>query len=174
MTRLTLDPVFGSYPLVVVAALLLLGLLALGPGSDRLSRLKRAALLVLRLATILLVLAALLRPTLVYTETKRQSATLLVMADQSRSMSVKDGIGGKSRWELLRRTVADAESELGALAEDFELKAYAFDSEAYAAEIEGGKIALAENPEGNRRPSARCSKTCSAWRPASGSWASFY
>ncbi len=150
MTRLTFDPVFGSYPLVVVAALVLLALLAFRPGASRLSGPKRLALAALRTAVIVLVLLALLRPTLVYTETKKQSATLILLMDRSRSMSVHDGIGGKSRWEVLRRTVSDAQPALAELAEDFELKAYTFDVEARAVDVENGEISLGKTPDGKQ------------------------
>jgi len=150
MSRLSFDPVFGSYALVVAAALLLLGLLALGPGRGRLSGPKRAALLGLRIGAILLVILALLRPRLVYTETIKQSATLVVLVDQSQSMSVPDVGGGKTRWQSLRRSVADAQSALAELARDFELRAYAFDAETHALQLDGGKIPLPENPEGKQ------------------------
>lgn len=150
MTRLTFDPVFGSYFLVVVAAMTSMGLLALGPGRNRVTSAKRSTLAALRAATIALLLAALLRPTLVYTETVKQSATLVILADQSRSMSVRDGIGGKSRWDVLRGTVRDAESELEELAQDFELVVYTFDAEARPAEIDGGKILLGDTPDGEQ------------------------
>ncbi len=148
MFRIALYPVGGSYLVVVAVALLLLGLLALGPGGDRLSRRQRAILTAMRLAVIVLLILAMLRPTLVYSRIKRQSATLLVLVDQSRSMSVPDAIGGKSRWEALRRSVADAQPALAKLAEDFELKAYVFDSEAHSIDVRNGKIPLGKTPEG--------------------------
>ena len=150
MSRLSFDPVFGSYALVVAAALLLLGLLALGPGRSRLSGPKRAALLALRLGAILLVILALLRPRLVYTETSKQSATLVVLIDQSQSMSVPDAGGGKTRWEQLRRSVADAQSALAELARDFELRAYTFDAETHPLQLDGGQIPLPETPDGKQ------------------------
>ena len=47
-------------------------------------------------AVIALALFAMLRPALVYTKTKPQSATLVVLADRSRSMMISDAVGGKS------------------------------------------------------------------------------
>jgi hypothetical protein len=150
MSRLSFDPVFGSYLVVGGAALMLLGLLVLGPGRGGLSGPKRAALRVLRIAAILLVILALLRPRVIYTETIKQSATLVVLIDQSQSMSVPDAGGGKTRWQLLRRSVADAESALARLAGDFELKAYTFDAQALPLEVDGGKIPLPESPDGKQ------------------------
>jgi len=150
MSRLSFDPVFGSYLWVVAAALLLLGLLVLGPGRGRMSRPKRAVLLALRIGVIVLVILALLRPRLVYTEIRRQSATLVLLIDQSQSMSVPDAGGGKSRWQLLCRSVGDAQSALAELAEDFELRAYSFDAQTSPLEVDGGKIPLPETPDGKQ------------------------
>ena len=129
MTRLSFQPVGDSFLLVVVVALVLLALLAVGPGRDRLSGRRRLGLAALRAVVIGLVTLAMLRPTLISTETKKQSATLILLADKSRSMSVQDVLGGKARWDALRRALADAEPALGELARDFELKAYAFDEQ---------------------------------------------
>jgi len=150
MTRLTFYPIFDSYATVVVVALLLLGLLAVRPGRTGLSGSRWAALVGLRLAVAALVLLAMLRPTVVRTEIKRQSATLIVLLDRSRSMTVRDALGDKSRWEMLRETLADAGGELGRLADDFELKAYTFDAGLNSLEVEGGEIALPEKPDGEQ------------------------
>ncbi len=49
-----------------------------------------------------------LRPTLVYTETKKEKATLIILADDSRSMSIPDALDGKTRWDALRSALDDA------------------------------------------------------------------
>ena len=97
-----------SYLLVGLVALVLLALLALGPGSAKASAPRRITLFVLRFGAVLLVLLALLRPTLVYLTMTKQPATLVIMLDKSRSMTVTDEVGGRSRWEAERRTLADA------------------------------------------------------------------
>jgi hypothetical protein len=146
-----LDPVGGDNYLVVLAvALGLLGLLALGPPRGRTTLRRRAALLAIRAAVVLMVLLAMLRPTLVYTEMRKQAATLVMLFDKSRSMTVPDAIGGKTRYEVLQRTVADSESALAALAKDYEVKAYSFDSQLHPLEVEGGRIALPEVPDGDQ------------------------
>ena len=76
-------------------------------------------LALLRAAVIALVVLAMLRPTLIYTQTKKQAATLVVLADQSRSMSVPDAVGNKTRWEALRGALADAAPALAKLAARF-------------------------------------------------------
>ncbi|MBN2477416.1 MAG: hypothetical protein JXB62_22615 [Pirellulales bacterium] len=150
MLRPSFYPVADSYLLVVVVALLLAGLLLLGPGRGRVGGWRRATLIGLRAAVVLLIVLAMLRPTLIYTETKKQSATLVILADRSRSMSVQDTVGNKSRYEALRRTIVEAAPALAALAEDFELKAYTFDAQARPAKTAGGKITLGPTPDGEQ------------------------
>jgi len=150
MVRLSFYPVGDSYLLVGVAALVLLGLLAVRPVWDGTGRGRRAALGAIRLGVVVLVVLAMLRPTLVYTESTMQPATVIVLADQSQSMSVPDAIGGKTRWEALRRTLDDAQDAFNQLGENFEIKAYAFDLQARSAKVLDGKIPLAETPEGKQ------------------------
>ena len=78
MTRLSFYPVGDSYLVVLVAALVLLGLLLVGPTRKGLSRSQRSVLSALRVGVIVLVVLAMLRPTLVLTEIRKQSATLAV------------------------------------------------------------------------------------------------
>ena len=155
MSRLSFDPVFGAYWLVLAAALVLLGLLVLGPGRGRISRPKRAVLLALRVGVILLVILALLQPRLIYIETRKQPATLILLIDRSQSMSVPDAGGGKTRWQLLQLSLDEAQAALADLAEDFpdlELKAYTFDVQTDPAEVDRarGKLDLPESPQGKQ------------------------
>ena len=125
MARLSFYPVGDSYLLVAVVAIVLVGLLAIGPARHRLSRRRRAALFALRLGSVLMVLLAMLRPTLVTTEINKQAATLIVLADTSRSMSVPDALGGrKTRYEAMRGSLDEARDGLRRLAENFEVKTY--------------------------------------------------
>ena len=149
MARLSFYPVGDSYLLVAVVATALLGLLAIGPASERMSRRRGTVLFGLRAAAVLMVLLAMLRPTLVTTEATKQAATLVVLSDTSRSMSVPDALGGrKTRYEAMRRSLDDSQEGLAGLAEDFEVKAYAFDAQARALEVADGKVPLPNTPEG--------------------------
>ncbi len=150
MTRLTFYPIFDSYATVIVVAVLLLGLLAVRPRRSGFSRWRWLALAGLRLAIIGLLALAMLRPTVVRTEVKRQSATLVMLVDRSRSMTIQDALGGKSRWEMVQETLAEAGAELKQLAADFELKAYAFDASLSALQVDGGHIALPAAPNGEQ------------------------
>ena len=141
-------PIADSYLLVGTAALVLLALLAVGPGRGRVDRRRRITLFGLRLAVVVLVVLAMLRPTLVYTRTEKEAATLVVLADRSRSMSVPDEIGDRTRWEAQRRTLDAARSALAELAEDLEIAAFTFDAEARPVDVVHGEIRLPEEPDG--------------------------
>jgi uncharacterized membrane protein len=148
--RLSFYPVADSYLLVLAAALVLLGLMAFGPPRSKTTPRRRFVLAAIRLAVVAMIVLAMLRPTLVYTEMKKQAATLVVLADKSRSMSVPDGTAGKTRYQALQQTLAEAERPMRQLGDEFEIKAYGFDAEARPAQVARGKIALPESPDGQQ------------------------
>ena len=152
MLRLSLYPVGDDHYLVVVAvALALLALLWLGPGRSQLDRRKRRTLMAIRLAVIVLVIAAMLRPTLVYTKTTKREATLIVLFDWTRSMTVPDETNGRTRFEAMKQALFDASDSLGELASapEFEVKAYAFDADLHAIEMVDGRFEFGQ-PEGDQ------------------------
>ncbi len=150
MTQWYLNPV-GGYWLV---GLLSLGLLALvvflGVPAARLSRGRRLVLFLLRAAVLILMMAALLRPTLVLTVTKKRSAVLVMLLDRSRSMLISDSVGGKSRWESLQTTLEDASSALASLGEDIQVEGYSFDVDVAPLEYAEGRFKLDDKPTGEQ------------------------
>ena len=150
MFRWSFYPVADSYLLVSGAALVLLGLLTVGPSRAKTAGPRRKTLVAIRVAAVVLVILAMLRPTLVYTKTEKQSATLVVLADGSRSMSVPDEAQGMTRWEALRQTLGEAKDALMRVDEDFEIRAYSFDAQAHPAEVVEGEIQLADRPDGDQ------------------------
>jgi hypothetical protein len=150
MTQWYFNPV-GGYALVSAAALALVLLLTLlGLPRHRLTPRRRAALVALRLAVIVLAMFAMLRPALVHTTTKRRSATLVVMVDRSRSMKIADAVGGKSRWDMLGSSVGEALPALRSLAEDLEIKVYTFDADVRPLDFSQGTLDLAAPPDGQQ------------------------
>ncbi|MDC0936826.1 hypothetical protein OAS39_11110 [Pirellulales bacterium] len=143
---MTLDPV-GSIWLVIAAALALVPLLAIGPRRGW-SRRRRITLTALRGMTLLLLIAMLLRPAIETVEVKRLPATLLILSDVSRSMQVEDAVNDVSRYQAMLDVLASAEGELATLADAWDLRAYAFGQELAALEIEGGSLALPDEPDG--------------------------
>ena len=150
MSQWYFNPV-GGYGLVCAAALvLILPLTLLGLPRHRLSPRQRWTLFGIRLAVIALAMLAMLRPSLVHTKTKKQSVTLVVLVDQSRSMLVADAVGGKSRWAVLQSAVEEALPALEQLGENLEIKMYSFDSELHPLDFSSGKLELRSLPDGQQ------------------------
>jgi len=81
----------------------------------------------LRLAAVLLCLVAALRPSVVYEEKRKQAAALLFLIDASSSMRLADEAGGRTRWELARKTLGEGRAAGLALGDGLVLKSYRFD-----------------------------------------------
>ena len=144
-------PIADSYWFVLAVALALLLIVALvGPGKDRVSAGRRLTLGMIRCVIVLLVVAAMLRPTLVHTEIQKHPATLVLLIDQTRSMMVGDCLNNKTRWESLLTTLKDCVPALRKLERDFEVKAYTFDAETHPVEVKDGRPVLPEKPTGQQ------------------------
>ena len=143
-------PVADSYVVVAAVALALVLLLGIGPARGKTGTKRRLVLTGIRLAIILLLVAAMLRPTLVHTTTKKQSATLVILADKSRSMTVRDEINGRTRWEALKNTLDNSSGAFRKLSADVDIRAYTFDSAAHPVEVKEGQIAAGDDPDGQQ------------------------
>ena len=139
----------GGYGLVVLcAAALLVAMLLTSRELRRLLPRRRWTLVALRVVVFLLVIAALLRPTRVYTEIRQQPATLVVLADRSKSMQTADAFGDRSRWDALRDTIAQSQSLLSNMGENMEVKVYDFARELAPVEFIGGNLDLGKSADG--------------------------
>jgi len=147
--RLSLTPA-GGFVLVVVVAIALVALLALGPGRSRTSDRRRHVLVGLRIITIALVILAMLQPTLVWTTVTQRPATLVLLADSSRSMQVADVVGNKSRWQALLAAITDAWPSLTAVDDELDIKVYTFDSQAHERDVSLDKPDFPEKAEGDQ------------------------
>jgi hypothetical protein len=131
-----------SMTVVVLVTAVLLGLLAIRPRHVQLLKRQWAALIGLRLAVVLLMLFALLRPSLVYTKVEPVAASLVLLVDSSRSMQVADSQGNKSRWDSVRQLLDASASDLATISKKLAVNAYEFDSQSRKVAIENGKIGL--------------------------------
>ncbi|MEM7313066.1 MAG: hypothetical protein AAF497_07925, partial [Planctomycetota bacterium] len=84
MTHWTFQPIFDSYLIAGLLIAILLLLWFIKPAISVANPKRQRVLRGLRLAVILLVALALLRPTWVWSETRSQSASVLLLWDQSR------------------------------------------------------------------------------------------
>lgn len=149
MSRWNFEPILESYLVVVVlAGLLLLLLFVVQPAIRKLVSRQRTALAALRVLLILLLVVAMLRPALVSTQSRPQSATILLLLDESRSMQVEDGAQGQSRWSDQIAALGAARDMLKELAEDFDVRVYSFSDELKPSKFDGGRIQFAASPEG--------------------------
>ncbi|MHB8898980.1 MAG: glutamine amidotransferase [Thermoguttaceae bacterium] len=148
MLQLYFYPVGDSYLLVALVALGLLALLLLGPGASRIPPRRRRILLALRMAAILALLFAMLRPTIVYATKTPLAASIVILADLSRSMTIPDEVNGQTRYQALQRTLEDSSDALKELGRRFQIKAYGFDRNVRPLEVADGKIDLPAEPEG--------------------------
>lgn len=141
MSQWYLNPVFNYGTVVTVMAALVIILFVLPVARSRTTPGRRAVLVAIRLMVLALFAFALLRPSLVHTTTSKQSATLVVLVDRSRSMMVADAFGNKTRWEALKSTLAEAIPGFADLAEEFEIKTnvYAFDTDVQSIEFDAAK-----------------------------------
>ncbi|MEM6798813.1 MAG: vWA domain-containing protein, partial [Planctomycetota bacterium] len=142
----TFQPVGGPWFTAVVVAVLL-GLVVVvprpRPTGGRLWTLRG-----MRLAIVLLMLAALVRPTLTKIDKKPLTASLLILIDESRSLQVADSLGGATRWEAARRMLRDSAGDLARLAEKWEVRAFRFAGEVTETELAGGRLELPADPTG--------------------------
>ena len=118
MSHWFLQPILNSYVLVAAMLAVLAVLLAIGPAFGRLSRRQRWALSALRLAVIGLVAVAMLRPAHISTARRQQTAVLILLFDQSRSMLLPQAAGGASRWSAQQEALRRAEPLLRELQVD--------------------------------------------------------
>src|SRR5690349_4313773 len=111
----------GSYTLVALSAMLLAGVMLLTSRQLRQMQPRRRWTLVgMRITVFLLLVLAMPRPTLVYTEIRQQPATLVVLLDRSKSMQTADAFGERSRWDSLKETIYDSLPLLGDMGENVE------------------------------------------------------
>jgi uncharacterized membrane protein len=149
MTEWSLNPIFNSYGVVAMLVVGMALLLLVTPSFGRLTKLRRGTLIALRIGVLLLLLLAMLRPTRVFTTTKQQSAVLMLMLDQSRSMTLPSTVAGKSRWQVQRETLENIQDQLADLADDFDIRTYSYDDELHPLQLEGGQFKLPSEPTGD-------------------------
>jgi len=148
--RLTLHPIADSYVIAVGIITAMLIVWYRLPVRAAMDAKKRRVLTALRCGMLLVLLFILLRPTLEYVTISRQAATVVMLFDHSRSMSVPDELSGLSRYEAMVRAVSRSGPQLRKLAGAVEIKAFAFDAETTALPVRDGIPELPPAPEGSQ------------------------
>jgi hypothetical protein len=150
MTHWTLDPVLDSYASVAILTLLLAASLLIRPSFRQITRRRLWILLGLRGLVVLLVLIGLLRPTRISTSSRPQSAVLLVLFDQSRSMGLPHTSGDQSRWQAQLDTLRSVEEMLRSVAREIEVRIYAYDRQLKTLAWQEGRIEFPADPLGDQ------------------------
>ena len=150
MSHWHFEPVLNSYAVVTAIAAVLCLLLLVGPGFRKLTAWRRVTLALLRLVVIVLVIVAMLRPTHISTTTKPQTAALVLMFDQSRSMQLPHSSGQQSRWAAQREILLRAQPILRELVEKIEISVHAYDAELHPVELSAQGLSLPESADGEQ------------------------
>ena len=144
------QPILNSHLLVMVLATVLSLLLLIRPAFRQLSLPRQRLLQGLRLGVVLLMLLAMLRPTLVRSIGERQRAVLVMLFDQSRSMQLSSDRQGETRWESMVRVLDRCRVSLAGLRKEVDVRGYVFDKQLIATEWGEAGFALPLNPEGDQ------------------------
>ncbi len=148
MSNWSLQPILDSYLAVAVLAAGLVLALWVGPNFRQLETRRRRTLLVLRILVTILVIVLMLRPTHISTQSKSQSAELIVLADVSRSMQLPSASGNQSRWEAQVQTLRQIAPLLQQLEENLEIKVLGYDAHLQPALWKDKQLALPAAPDG--------------------------
>lgn len=141
------SPIFDSYAFAILAPLVLAAV------AWYFTPRGRWGVIGLRAAMLLLLILVLLRPTLRTWEIQETVGTVLILADASRSMMVKDAGAADaeiSRYDEMRRALDASAAELKTLSEKMTVRAWYFDAELAETPPVAGKIALPETPRGDQ------------------------
>jgi uncharacterized membrane protein len=127
---LVTDPVppwsspYLGLPALTVVALVLVGLtVATYLGTPQATGRRVLALVLLRLAALVLAFLALLRPSVAFRDDLKVPSTLLVASDYSGSMTIQDEVNGQSRWAALLRSLRDCRPLLDRLHDEHNVSA---------------------------------------------------
>ena len=144
------QPILNSHLLVAVLAIGLLLLLIIRPSFRRLSTKRQRLLQVLRLGVVLLMLLAMLRPTLVRSTGEQQRGVLLMLFDQSRSMQLSSERQDETRWKAMVGVLDRCRTALAVLRDEVEIRAYAFDKRLTVTEWSDAGFDLPLTPAGDQ------------------------
>jgi len=130
MSSIAFEPIFDSWPLILLLAAALLGVpFLVAIHGDQLNDRRRRTLLLLRITSALLLLLAALRPSLLKTDSLPMRATLAILLDQSRSMTLP-AEDGRQRWQVQQEVWEALAPAVSQLDETLELRVLGYSGEA--------------------------------------------
>ena len=148
MQSWTVQPIIHPIFLMVAMAILL-SLMVLRPTYSKLIPSRRRKLMALRLGVIVMAFLAALRPGCVQMEERSQSATIIFLADVSRSMELPHRSDDSTRYGFLKSMLEENQSLLSELAgSGIEFKFFGFDNAIEELAFENGQVELPVEPKG--------------------------
>jgi len=150
LTSLHFDaPLPGWLLLILVVALGFSAWRAYLRTTRRLTLARKGVLVGLRGFAALLLVVCIARPVVVHTQQLHEKGVCFVAVDTSSSMSIRDGVGGVSRWEQSAAILKQNADRMNQLRERFDLQRYQFDRATRPVSLLPGESgALAQEPEG--------------------------
>ena len=143
------DPIVDSRVLVGIIALVLVAITIIAPTFRPISVTQKTILSALRLGVVALLVVFMLRPTCVSIENTKQTAVLLMLIDQSRSMTLPHSSDKETRWQAQSETLKENEAAFRDLAKDLEIKVYSYDSQLHPLEFKDGALKLPSAANGD-------------------------
>lgn len=138
--QLLVNPIW-PWPVVVAVAV---GLLLFSHWTYSRGTPRRRLLLALRWIGVALAIIPLFRPTLVFQKKQRQSSVLVLLADRSKSMLLRDMWDDQSRWEAIKRVLGDSRGALDELAKEVQVRELSFSRRL------GDSFSLDKPPDGDQ------------------------
>lgn len=152
-----------GYIVLAICAAVLVGLtLWTYLGSSQTTPRRIVLLITLRMLALLLAMLTALRPALSVTEQPRMKSTLVIVLDNSESMSITDEYDKLSRWELLKRVAEKCGPLLKQLEDDQQVTVHLYcfsgdfnvNAEQYKPQSDGREVSVPEWLNG-RRPNGK-------------------
>jgi hypothetical protein len=150
MMSWSFQPILNSYAVVAVLALGLLLAVRLVRPSRRLGAARERILRVIRLMVVALVIIGMLRPTHISTQERSQTAVLVVLFDQTRSMQLPNAAGEQSRWEAQIATLRQLEPLLGQMGDGLDVAVHGYDSQLRDPAWANSRLSLPSSPDGTQ------------------------
>lgn len=148
MSRLQLEPIIESWVGMFLLALAMVGvpLLVRIHGGDLTSR-RQQLLIGLRLTATLGVLTAALRPSIIQTDSQPGRATLAVLLDRSKSMSLEAG-DGRTRWSVQQEVIRSLAPALAGLDDSLQVKWFIYAEQADESSVPELLATADQSPKG--------------------------
>jgi uncharacterized membrane protein len=171
MIDLSFEPIGDSWWLVAaILAVSLLVLATVRPDATRLSPSRSRTLRILRCLALLVLSLTFMRPSLIRTDNRPAAATISVLVDESRSMSLPNG-DERTRWEAAGQVIDRLAGAVLNLDDELDVQFYRFSGDAQRVNEEAVANIATDQPEGETTDlglALRTALSSAAGRPLAG------